>query len=83
MLPAIVDLLLLATTSAPVHMGGSSDVELLVAGMGHGYLVSAMVICVVAEIRAFVALLRAPPCWVPLQSAGVHGQHHVVYRLRH
>ena len=50
-------MLLLATTEATVHMGGSGGVSEALA--------SAMVFCVVTEVRAFFALLRAPPCWGP------------------
>ena len=66
---AVVELLLLATTEATVHMGGSSGVTealaLLLPGVAQGCPASAMPICAVAEVRAFLALLRMPPCWGP------------------
>ena len=59
---AVVELLLLATTEATVHMVGSSGVTKalarLLAGVAQGCPVSAMVFCVVAEVHAFLALLR-------------------------
>ena len=55
----VVELLLLATTEATVQMGGSSGVTKalprLVAGVAQGCPASAMVFCVVAEVRAFLA----------------------------
>ena len=66
---AIVDLLLLATTNATVHMGGSSGVcealARLLARIAQVCPASAMVFCIVAEVRSFLALLRVPPCWGP------------------
>ena len=66
---AVVELLLLATTEATVHMGGSGGVPealaRLLVGVAQGCPASAMVFCVVAEVRAFLALLRVPPCWGP------------------
>ena len=57
----VVDLLLLATTEATVHMGGSGGIAealaRLLAGVAQGCPASAMVFCVVAEVRAFLALL--------------------------
>ena len=68
-LDAVVELLLLATTKATVHMGGSGGVTealaCLLAGVAQGCPTSTMVFCVVAEVRAFLALLRVPPCWGP------------------
>ena len=68
-LQVVMDLLLLATTKAIVHMGGSGGVTealaRLLAGVAQGCPASAMVFCVVAEVRAFLALLRVPPCWGP------------------
>ena len=65
----VLELLLLATTEATVHMGGSGGVAetlaRLLAGVAQGCPASAMVFCVVAEVRAFLALLRVPPCWGP------------------
>ena len=65
----VIDLLLLATTEATVHMGGAGGVSeapaRLLAGVAQRCPASAMVFCVVAEVRAFFALLRAPPCWGP------------------
>ena len=50
-------------------MGGSSGVTeataRLLVGVAQGCPASAMVFCVVAEVRAFLALLRVPPCWGP------------------
>ena len=64
---AVVDVLLLATTEAIVHMGGSRGVSealaRLLARVAQGCLACAMVFCVVAEVRAFLALLRVAPCW--------------------
>ena len=64
-----MDLLLWATTRATVHMGGSGGVAeavaRLLAGVVQGYPALAMVFCVVAEVRAFLALIRVPPCWGP------------------
>ena len=66
---AVVDMLLLAATEAIVHMGGSGGVSealaRLLAGVAQGCLASAMVFGVVAEVRAFLALLWVPPCWGP------------------
>ena len=57
----VIDLLQLATTEATVHMGGSGGVTealaRLLAGVAQGCPASAMVFCVVAEVRAFLALL--------------------------
>ena len=65
----VVDMLLLATTEATVHMGGSGGVSealaRLFAGVAQGCPASAMVFCVVAEAGTFLALLRVPPCWGP------------------
>ena len=65
----IVELLLLATIEATVHMGGSGGIPealaRLLAGVAQGCPASSMVFCVVAEVRAFLALLRVPPCWGP------------------
>ena len=62
-------MLLLATIDATVHMGGSGGVSevlaSLLAGMAQGCPASSMVFCVVAELCAFLALLRVPPCWGP------------------
>ena len=62
-------MLLLTTTEATVHMGGSRGVRealaRLLAGVAQGCPASTMVFCVVAEVRAFLALLRVPPCWEP------------------
>ena len=69
---AVINLLLLATTEATVHMGGSGGViealARLLAGVAQGCPTSAMVFCVVAEVRAFFVLLRVPPCWGPGRS---------------
>ena len=58
---------LLATTEATVHMGGSGGVSealaRLLGGVAQGCPASAMVFCVVAEARAFLALLRVLLCW--------------------
>ena len=66
---AVIDLLLLATTEATLHMGGSGVVSEalahLLAGVAQGCPASAMVFCVVAEVHAFFAVLRVPPCWGP------------------
>ena len=58
-------------------MGGSGgvceDLARLLAGVGQGCPTSAMVFCVVAEVRTFLALLRVPPCWgagVPFNRLG-------------
>ena len=68
-LEIIINLLLLATTEATVHMGGSGGVAealaRLLAGVAQGCPASAMFFCVVAEVRTFFALLRVPPCWGP------------------
>ena len=64
---AVGDMLLLATTEATVHMGRSRGVSeglaRLLAGVAQNCPASAMVFCVVAEARAFLALLRVPLCW--------------------
>ena len=66
---AAIEMLLVATTEANVHMGGfgvvSEALARLLAGVAQGCLASAMVFCVVAEVRAFLALLRVLPCWGP------------------
>ena len=68
-LEVVIDLLLLATTEATVHMGGSGGVTeavaRLLAGVAQGCPASAMVFFVVAEVRSFLALLRVAPCWGP------------------
>ena len=68
-LEVVIDLLLLATTEATVHMGGSGGVTealaRLLAGVAQGCPASVVVLCVVAEVRPFLALLRVPPCWGP------------------
>ena len=55
---------LMATTGATVHMGGYEGVcEALVrllAGGARGSPASAMVFCVVVEVRAFLTLVRVP-----------------------
>ena len=65
---AVVDMLLLATTEATVHMGGSRGVSealaRLLAGLAQGYPASVMVFCVVAQARAFLALLQVPFNWL-------------------
>ena len=57
----------LAFAEASVHMGGSGGVSeafaRLFAGVAQGCPASAMMFCVVAEPRAFLALLRVSPCW--------------------
>ena len=62
----VMQLLLLATTDGTIHMGGSGGVReavaRLLAGVAQGCLASAMVFCVVAEVWAFIALARVPPC---------------------
>ena len=65
-LPATVtELLLLATIEVTVHMGGHNGVTKalapLIAGVAQGCLASAMVCCIVAEVRAFLALLHVTP----------------------
>ena len=60
----VVDVLLLATTEATVHMGGSGAIAQALARLLAG-VASAMVFCVVAEVRALLALLRVAPCWGP------------------
>ena len=83
----IVELLLLATTEATVHMGGSAGVAealaRLLAGVAQGCPASAMVLCVLAEVRAFFRFFRCPRVggWRAVQLAGIHGRHHVVHRL--
>ena len=65
-LEVVVDLLLLATTEATVHMAGSTGIAeapaRLLAGVAQGCL---MDFCSIAEVRAFLAILRVPPCWGP------------------
>ena len=56
----------------------------MLAGVAQGCPASAMVFCVVADVRTFLALLRVPPLGArrALQVVGVYGQHHMVYRLK-
>ena len=65
----VVDLLLLATTEATLHMGGSGGVAealaRLLAGVAQGCPAPAMVFCVVAEVGTFLALLRVSACGGP------------------
>ena len=65
----VIDLLLLATTEATFHMGESGGVAEalapLLASVAQGCPARAMVFCVVAEVRAFQALLRVPLRWGP------------------
>ena len=62
-------MLLLATTEATIHMGGSGGVAealaCLLAGVAQGCPVSAIVFFVVAQVCVFLALLRVPPFWGP------------------
>ena len=61
---------LLVTIEATVRMscsrGVSEAIAGLLAGLAQVCLACAMVFGVVAEVRAFLALLRVPRCWGPL-----------------
>ena len=60
----VIDLLLLATTSATLHMGDCDGVvdalACLSANVAQGCPASAMVFGIVAEIHAFLAFMRVP-----------------------
>ena len=80
---ALVDLLLLATTSATVYMGGSSGVSEALARCGFGLpSICDGVLCCSGSTLFPGAPHKAPLLGArrPLQSDAVHGQHHVVYR---
>ena len=66
---SVIQLIVLATTAATIHMGGPEGVRetvaRLLAGVAQGCPASAMVFCVVAEVRAFIALAQIPPCQGP------------------
>ena len=86
----VIDILLLATGGATVHIGGFEGVcqavLRLLAGVAEGCPWLAIVFRNPAEVRAFLAFVCVPRCWRSgegkLQQAAAHGRYHVVHHFQ-